>query len=80
MECNYVKWDMMGYNGDIWGHFIGYILYIYYLFIYLFIYLFMFKFIYLYIYLCIPWIHIYYNQPIDIKLKQSYPVDDLDII
>ena len=28
MECNYVKWDMMGYNGDIWGHFIGY-LYIY---------------------------------------------------
>lgn len=27
------------------------------------------------------YIYIYmYNQPIDIKLKQSYPVDDLDII
>ena len=34
-------------------------------------------------YVCIPWIYIYIyipNQPIDIKLKQSYPVDDLDII
>ena len=50
-------------------------IYIYYLFICL-------KNIYIYVYpgyTLDTYIYMY-NQPIDIKLKQSYPVDDLDII